>query len=401
VFGQLGLMQEMRNRLLRLDPACQVVLRRHRVDLAGVETRTRADLARELPEDVTLAGRWLDGLQTTRGRLDLLLDPPPLVPFERGRELRQWRARLKAAELDVEGLDSHDLGAGLPEGHTLAAIGRAAIHFLTPLASAPVAGPGPQRLMSLLTDGIWVVQGGRAGLRKTFMQRLKTYGVTVLDESPPRRLTPGWWSDLVVDTEKEPIGAHVVLYADDARTLPSLLPPSSKRERLEDLVDDAREVARRRVLHVRARPPARPAGLGPLTVVNPQDGGEPVLVRTVQQGDECLFALVFDDPLDPDPAQPPARARALDVLRWVVPFLDDHLLAAPSEQGQGVPIYKAPPSSQDGGLTLLPHRTPFRQVFLVGHQVVPALGLEGEFLAGTACAELVQRQVKRKDILGK
>ena len=66
-----------------------------------------------------------------------------------------------------------------------------------------------------------------------------------------------------------------------------------------------------------------------------------------------------------------------------------------------MPLYAPPPAGPDGGMSLLPHRTPFRQVFLVGHQVVPGLGLEGEFLAGTACAELVSRQVKRKDILGK
>ena len=54
-----------------------------------------------------------------------------------------------------------------------------------------------------------------------------------------------------------------------------------------------------------------------------------------------------------------------------------------------------------GGFSILGHRTPFKQLFLAGHQVLPGLGFEGDLLAGAGCAALVSRQVKRKDLLGK
>lgn len=402
VFTQLGMMQELRNRLGEIVPACQVLLPRHRIDLAGRDGTTRAELAREFPEDDAVLAAWLERLAGLRGRTDKLLDPPPLLPAERGREQRQWRSRLRGAELDGDGQDGAALLAGLPEGHALRTVARSAVRFLTPLWRPSTEGLGPSRLLSLLSDGMFCVEQGREGLRHSFMNRLKTYGATSLQSYTARRLTPSWWSDLVVETDKEQIGAHVVLYAADARGLPALLPQGAKRAEVEAQVEGANEVARRRVLLLRADREARPAALGPLAVVDPDDGGDPILLRTVETDDECRFTLVYDDPVDADPDQPPALVRALDLLRWAVPFLDDHLLQGPVEQGTGSPLYAPPrPDGPDGGLSLLPHRTAFRQILLAGQQVLPGLGLEGEFLAGAACADLVCQQVKRKDILSK
>jgi len=401
VFLQLGMMQEMRNRLMALTPACQVVLPRHRLDLVGRGGTTVAELGREFPGDEAIFGEWLERLGGRRARTDKLLDPPPALPAARGRDQRQWRNRLRTVEFDPELLDASDLVEGLPAGHGLGLVARSTVRFLTSLWQPPTTGLGPSRLFSLITDGAWGVDGEREGLRETFLRRLKTYGVSMLDHGATRRLVPSWWSDLVIETDKEPIGAHAVLYAADARGLPALLPEGAKRSKLEDQIEAAREVARRRVLLLRAHREARPAALGPLAVIDPDDGGDPVLLRTAEVGDECHFSVVYDDPLDSDPARPPPRTRALDVIRVALPFLDDHLLDEPSELGSGSPLYEPPASPAEGGLALLGHRTPFRQILLANHQILPGLGLEGEFLAGAACAELVCQQVKRKDILSK
>ena len=240
VFTQLGLTQEMRNRLRRLDPTCQVILPRHRLDLASQATETRNELQREFPDDPAMIADWLDNLEAGRALTDRLLDPPPLLPAEGMRDLRQWRSRLRAAEVEAGAFEEIDLLRQVPNGHALRSVVGSCVRFLSQVEPVRQTGPGPLRLFSLLTDGLWVIEGGRAGFLETMTQRLRTYGATILNMGQARALEPSWRSDVVVVTDKEPIGARVVIYAADARQLPSLLPEGSKRRKLEVLVESAR-----------------------------------------------------------------------------------------------------------------------------------------------------------------
>ena len=51
------------------------------------------------------------------------------------------------------------------------------------------------------------------------------------------------------------------------------------------------------------------------------------------------------------------------------------------------------------GVTGLKQRTPAKNLFLAGREVLPGLGLEGELLAGMRAARLVQEMLKKKDPL--
>ncbi len=411
VFGQLGLTQEMRNRLRRLAPGCQVILPRHRFDLADEAVTTRAELERELPGDEGLIDKWLETVGAARTRTDGLLDPPPILPAETLRDSRTWKGRLRFAEANGStppDLTSLHLTAGIDAGHALEAVAGAGVRFLSLLRPSVRPGPGPPRLFSLLDQGVWIIEGGRVAFREIMRERLKTYGAALLNCGAVREIEPSWRGEVRVGTDKEPIAARVVVHAGDARGLPGLLPPGGKRRKLEAQVEGAKEVARCRVLRARAPAEARPSGLGPLAVAEPLDGGPPVLIRTVEHGDECVFSVVFEEPTNPAPDQRVPADRAWDLLLSVAPFLDEHLLDPPTVDPASVPVYEAPPlvagaggGAPDGGVSLLTHRTPYKQLFLAGHQVLPGLGLEGEFLAGVGCAELVARQVKRKDMLGR
>lgn len=411
VFGQLGLTQEMRNRLRRLAPGCQVILPRHRFDLAGESVSSRAELERDLPGEDSVIGGWLESVAAARARTDGLLDPPPILPAETMRDSRAWKARLRSAEADgatPPDLSALHLTSGLTAGHALESVAGSSVRFLSLLRPAIRPGPGPPRLFSLLDQGVWIIKGGRVAFRELMEERLKTYGAALLNCGAVREIEPSWRGEVRVDTDKEPIAARVVVHAGDARGLPGLLPAGGKRRKLEAQVEGAKEVARCRVIRARAAAAARPSGLGPLAVSEPMDGGAPVLIRTVDHNDECVFSVVFEEPTNPDPGQAVPADRAWSLLLDVAPFLEDHLLDGPALDPATVPVYEAPPlgdgaggGAADGGVSLLTHRTPYKQIFLAGHQVLPGLGLEGEFLAGVGCAELVARQVKRKDLLGR
>jgi hypothetical protein len=51
------------------------------------------------------------------------------------------------------------------------------------------------------------------------------------------------------------------------------------------------------------------------------------------------------------------------------------------------------------GVTGLKQRTPAKNILLAGREVLPGLGLEGEFLAGMRAARLVQEMLKKKNPL--
>jgi hypothetical protein len=113
------------------------------------------------------------------------------------------------------------------------------------------------------------------------------------------------------------------------------------------------------------------------------------------------------------------RADALEALRTIIPFLDDHVIWVDSPH-DGLPpqslrddtelvssdpwtrgphtmkaIYEYP-TRRALGVCALPTRTPVRGVFLCNDQVAPGLGFEGSFLAATSVARIVSSQYRKR-----
>ncbi len=93
----------------------------------------------------------------------------------------------------------------------------------------------------------------------------------------------------------------------------------------------------------------------------------------------------------------------------VIPFFDRHLVResvpalAASTAGRGSrllphPLYEVN-LPQTMGVTGLPHRAPLRNMVFAGREVVPGLGLEGEFHAGVQAAAEVMAMLGRKELL--
>ena len=115
-------------------------------------------------------------------------------------------------------------------------------------------------------------------------------------------------------------------------------------------------------------------------------------------------------------------AEAMDALRSVVPFLDDHKIWIDSPHDGLAPrafdsdeelpcserwtrgpytmraIYEYP-TRRALGVCALPTRTPVRGLFLCNEQVAPGLGFEGSFLTATSVARIVASQYRRRDWL--
>jgi hypothetical protein len=91
-----------------------------------------------------------------------------------------------------------------------------------------------------------------------------------------------------------------------------------------------------------------------------------------------------------------------------MPFAKDRvrLVSAPYLDATGVrgsrllphPLYEFEVESVLG-VTGLSQRTPVKNLILASREVLPGLGLEGEYLAGLRAARLVQEALKKRDPL--
>jgi hypothetical protein len=116
------------------------------------------------------------------------------------------------------------------------------------------------------------------------------------------------------------------------------------------------------------------------------------------------------------------REEALDAIRSVVPFFDEHAIWVDSPH-DGLPprafrgdtelpcsdpwmrgpytmraVYEYP-TRRALGVCALPTRTPVRGVFLCNEQVAPGLGFEGSFLTATSVAKIIGSQYRSQDWL--
>ena len=126
------------------------------------------------------------------------------------------------------------------------------------------------------------------------------------------------------------------------------------------------------------------------------------------------------------------RSRVLETLRWIVPFLDRHLLVVDSPH-DGAPVDDRRPTAAAGattggqtgpslsteerwrrtpkamepvwgpladsvlGVTGLSTRLGIKNLLSAGSQVVPGLGVEGLFLAGWTAARIITRTDRKKE----
>ena len=105
-----------------------------------------------------------------------------------------------------------------------------------------------------------------------------------------------------------------------------------------------------------------------------------------------------------------AAAQIRDAISDAIPFFERHLIS------ESAPVLNGPVPLEDAlrllsqplyetdlestlGVTGLPVRSPWKNAFFAGREVLPGLGLEGEFFAGIQAAGHVTALLGRRDVL--
>ena len=422
VFAELGLLPAVRRRLAPLDPAWQVVLPRHRIDVPLARVVRVTEVRREFPEVTRAVEEFYDALDAVEPDLDALLDADLTWPPDGVWERRRARALADA----VSPRPGSDPFAAFATDHPFRAFVDAQVRF---------AGTGdPDRIDPLRRVRAHAVARAamldgdeRDGITRALLEKVLQHGGEVRLRDAAGRIVQRRGRAVGVELSgiEEQLGAEWILAGIDTTEVRRLLrdpdapPPRGGLE--------GRVRSHRYVLNVVVHRDALPVGMArrvfavmdlarPLAEENllaievaPGDGPEAtlrvaaLLPRALVEAGETLIRRV--------------RARVLGALGRVVPFVAQHVLwvesphdgLSPTGPGGAVvgPAVAAEPmealhelpASPLLGVCGAPLRGDVDRLLLPGRHALPGFGLEGELLSALSAARVITRSDPSKERL--
>jgi hypothetical protein len=274
--------------------------------------------------------------------------------------------------------------------------------------------------------GLSRLSGGEAGLAALLRKRIESAGGAVLmgegavvEELVVER---GRIVALKLLDSQNHYRAHMVVVALDSLALRELVPVSLRQRRQLQALDAVRIRSQLVTLNLVVRAAGLPPGLGEVAVGVPGGRARSFFlqispaerIRGLTDPPEKLVTLAAQVPPQSLAAGAEGVRKLLQELRGgaeaFLPFLSRHLVLESSPQLSA----RAPAANQRRlhprleiaqprqlGVTGLGPRSVFKNVVLANQEVLPGLGLEGQFLAGMSAAASIQKLMKKADPLAR
>ena len=422
VLADLSLTSDLGRQLEPCVPDLQVLLPRHRVDLPRDAAARLPELRREFGADAPRVEASLaEALRLFDAERPFLEARPPLPP--RGFVARWQLARARRHSPD--GASGGPFPLAELDDHPLAVALRASYPFLAHL-DGPAPRLGMVRVLGAVLHGAHRIPWGEVGLREVLRRRiaesrgelLGSDGVPVIAESLD--VEHGKVAAVRLADSDDVYTARAFVSATDAQALRRIIPGGG--ERLAAQLDLVRPSRRLLSVNWVVRAGSLPAPLGQTALAIGSGTGEAVLLQVLpalrsgkkgagepSPGDRVLTAGAFVPARSRDReaeqiAEHAARIRS--AVAEFLPFFERQVvhesipLVAASPDGRGSrllahPLYEVR-QGQVLGVTGLPTRSAIPNLFFAGREVVPGLGLEGEFHAALQAADRIEAYLGRK-----
>lgn len=417
---ELGLTTSVQRALRPHQPALQLILPNHRVDVHLEEARRLAELTREFGPGGAAIQSALKSLAAYHEQTDAFFKEPLELPPDGFME--SWG--IKGAIKKFPALE-----AAPPEPTTDEAT---ALAFqLAPFVSYLAAPQTPLARGRALSQALQYpgrYPAGREGLRELLCKRFTDLGGELLArEGAETFIAEALEFDgdrvegvKLVQSDTVYRGAAFVA-ATDAGALRRLIEDKRRHRKLTEQLDLSRTKSFLFTVNWVLPADVLPRGMGELLLVAPRDGVGPMLIE--QHAARKVGAKGDDESLRVISAAAfiPASARDLG---------EAHLKAVAEQMGEALSglmpfaknrvLMRSAPYLDAGGVRgsrLLPHplltietetllgveglnqRTAAKNLVLASREVLPGLGLEGELLAGIRAARLVHDSLKKRDPL--
>jgi phytoene dehydrogenase-like protein len=428
VLKELDVTATVRRKTAGAEAGFRLALPGQRLDV----TRDRVAQERELGRAFGAAGGSVGVVIERLRDAARLLDPilasaitlPPNGFWER-REVGRLQSLLPKS--------TTDLFAPLPSEHPFRAMAALPAVHGAALVAHDVGPIVEARAFEIASRGQSTFEGGLAGLQALLLARLEMFGADRRE-----RLTPvevvirrGRVAGVRVRPRDETIGCHHLLWAGSAAGLSAALAPDAVAPHKRPQA--ARVAGYRYGIAALVEPEALAADMPPRVLAI----GDPSRALT----EDNALAITIGQPTPRDPRRIPLwvecsvpahlvdagssylralRGRVRHVLRRLLPGVAEHIivLASPYDglpaehRGVAVPETTPPaslpvlsppalvsvPSPRPIDVVGLPHATAVKNLYLVGRENLPGLGLEGELISGWGVARLVSSGPARKHL---
>lgn len=437
VLAELGLATDVTRALEPSDPDLQLLLPRHRVDVTRDPAVLRAELRREWPGDA-------DALETALGALSSHYDvagfflkaAPPLPPDGLGEKFAVRKA-LKLAQ-SAPNAPREPVGKRSPladlADHELVRSLRIAARFVSYL-DGPVSPLSEVRLLGGALRGTHRLAAGQGALRELIRKRIvESRGELKGGPGEPAvvsriDIAEGRVAAVHLADSPDAFVSRAYVLAADAASIRKLVSPEAAEARPARILGQISPRRRLFSVNLVVKQAALPPALGDnVLALRDPSGGDGIenavfvqILPARRDGKKGPGELVPDERVVCASAFVPETVRGRDELTAAaaaireavgdaIPFFERHLLSestpvlhAPPDLAEGVrslsqPLYEAELDSALG-VTGLPVRAPWKNAFFAGREVVPGLGLEGEFFAGIQAAGHVAATLGHKDVL--
>lgn len=429
VLSELALKHLVQRRIKPLSPAFQAVLPQHRLDFHADPERVSREFEREFPSVRRSADDYMRSSQRTWEDLNLLvgrdLTWPPLGFFER-REFARASFQHPFRRPDL----AHPLGE-LPDDHPFLRLVHAVLRFAD---GSEVTDQHPERTLRLFGSWLHAAElsdGGLSALFELLIDNIRAHNgeVRLHDRVERVMIKRRSMEGVRLSPSDEEVGCHFVLSGIPVHRLGRLLSDRSELDAMLDEYGQPRPRYFRYTLNLLVAATALPEGMG-RNVFLLQDGTsfdkEHALrleADLLPDGKRALLTVeALLRPQAPELQEEELasmRERILDALDSLSPFIRSHLeLVDSPHDGRGIfrvatgsyetpeaswtrgpetmPVVYEFPRTDIHGTCALPGRTPIKRLLLCNEQVVPGLGLEGNFIAAWSAARTVTRSLNRE-----
>jgi phytoene dehydrogenase-like protein len=426
----LALKQDVRQRMAPRHEVFQLLLPQHRINVYPETEKWLAELSRELPTVRRQAADITRTLGEVRAELDVVvargLTWPPETFFER----QQLSLITSALRYDRQG-QGWTSWKQLAVRHPLRTAFEAVLPHLSGLSPIQHSDVTRARLHGHVLGGVTQLAGGWTWLREALFGRIRSWGgdIRPRDRAASIRHRGRNGHTIRLARTDEEIGSSQIVHGTPIGELSQLLPERAAMSSLFERVGEPRSRAYRCSVHLLVEPRGLPEALQPsaLLCANTNNPENAFLVRSrrIDEDRTLLTATKLIEEHRVDTGSSPlhfVRTEALEAIRAIVPFLDDHLVwidsphdglppqpcRAATELVSSDPWTRGPhtmkaiyeyPTRRALGVCALPTRTPVRGVFLCNEQVAPGLGFEGSFLAATSVARIISALYRKRDWL--
>jgi len=428
LFDELAIKQDIRQRMPDRTRPFQLLLPDRRIDLYD-DDRWIGELAREAPEVQRQAMDITRTLGEVREELDVLVRRNLTWPPETFLERQQFSLATTGQRFDREG-QGWASWSQLPARHPLRTAFEEILPHLSGLLVRQHSDASRARLHGHLLGDVTQLSGGSSWLQQALFSRIRSWGSDVRSRDRAQGIRRERRRGHIIRLARsdEEIGCTQIVHGTPIGELLQLVSERASLASLFDRVGEPRARAYRSLVHFLVARRGVPDALEPLGLIcAPNASKKSFLLRSREvDEDKILFTLsgLVEEHLVDAGSAPLSfvREEALDALRSVVPFLEDHLVwidsphdGLPPSVWQGdtelpcsdrwargphtMPAVYEYPTRRALGVCALTTRTPLRGIFLCNDQVAPGLGFEGPLVAAASAARIVGSPYRRQEWL--